>query len=76
MGDHFVVLYVHEGSMRFTVTARMERARLNVVDEWADQQGYTRVELASDLDKNSAEALRDQTRAEYEERGYTYQTRS
>ena len=76
MGEHFVVVYVHEKSRRFTITARMVRANMAVVDEWAAQRSYARIELASGLDKVQAAALRDQTWADYEARGYTYQERS
>ena len=76
MGEHFVVIYVDEKARQFTITARMQRARLKVVDEWADRQRYRRIELAKGLDKSQAERLRDRTRSEYEGRGYTYQTRS
>ena len=75
VGIHTVVLYVHEASQRFTITARMERARLPGVDDQMTAQGYTRTVLATNLNKQQAEALRDQTRDDYVAQGYEYQTR-
>jgi hypothetical protein len=62
-------------SKRFTITARMERARLPGVGDQMAVQGYTRIVLAENLDEQQAEVLRDQTRADYTAQGYEYQTR-
>jgi hypothetical protein len=74
-GLHRVVLYRDDESKRFSITARMDRARLPGVDAQMAARGYTRHELAACLDKAAAEALRDRERVRWEAEGYTYQTR-
>jgi len=74
-GLHKVVLYRDDASRRFTITARMNRARLPGVDAQMAARGYTRHQLATGLDKAAAEALRNRERARLEAEGYTYQTR-
>jgi hypothetical protein len=74
-GIHVVVLYIHEPLKRFSITARMERARLPGVDQQMADQGYTRKVLGEGLDKTKAEELRAKSRAKYQSSGYTYQTR-
>ena len=74
-GIHKVVLYVHEPSKRFTITARMDRSRLTGVDKQMARQGYTRTVVAEGLEKFQAEELRNRERAEWEAGGYSYQTR-
>jgi putative zinc finger/helix-turn-helix YgiT family protein len=74
-GIHKVVLYIHEESKRFTITARMEHSQLPGVNKQMAQQGYTRTVLAEGLDKHEAEAMRDRERKKYVEKGYAYQTR-
>jgi hypothetical protein len=72
---HKVVLYVNEQGKRFTITARMDRARLAGVDEQMAQPGYMRIEVAGGLEKKRAEEVRDRERAAWEAKGYTYQPR-
>ena len=60
---------------QFTVTARMERARLPGVDAQMAGEGYTRRVIAERLDKEQAETLRDKVRDEWTAKGYAYQTR-
>jgi hypothetical protein len=77
MGDgiHKVVLYVNQSERLFTITARMDRARLPGVDGQMSRPGWTRTLLAERLNKHEAEELRNRERAEWEAGGYTYQTR-
>jgi len=74
-GIHKVVLYVNEQAKQFTITARMDRARLPGVDEQMSQPGWTRTEIGKALDKDRAEVMRDHKRAELVAKGYSYQTR-
>jgi len=74
-GIHKVVLYIHEPSKRFTVTARMERAHLPGVDDQMAQQGYVRTVVAEGLEKHKATEIRNKKRYEYIAKGYAYQTR-
>jgi hypothetical protein len=74
-GLHRVVLYRDDVARLFSITARMDRARLPGVDAQMAEQGYTRHELAAGLDKAAAEELRDRERVVWEAAGYTYQTR-
>ena len=73
-GIHKVVLYVHEETKLFFITARMERARLPGVDDRMSRGGYSRIVLAENLDKAPAEELKDRTREEHVGRGYRYHT--
>jgi hypothetical protein len=74
-GTHKVVLYVHEKSKRFSITARLERARLRGVNKQMAGPSYTSIVLSENLEKQCAEWLRDRVRAACEVMGYTYQTR-
>ena len=78
MGDgiHKVLLYFNESERAFTVTARMDRARLPGVDEQMSEPGWFRELVADRLDKEAAEARKAKVRAEWEGRGFTYRTRS
>ena len=72
---HRVIVYRNDAVRKFTITARMDRARLSGVDAQMAEQRFTRHELAAGLDKASAEELRDRERARLESEGYTYCTR-
>jgi len=72
---HRVVLYRDDAARRFTITARMDRARLPGVDTQMAARGFSRHELAARLGKAAATALRDRERARWEAEGYTYVTR-
>ena len=72
---HKVVLYVCESEKAFTITSRMDRARLPGVTDQMSQPGWSRVVLAERLEKSVADERRDRERAEWEARGYEYRTR-
>jgi hypothetical protein len=74
-GIHTLVLYVNETEKAFSVTARMDRARLSGVDEQMSQPGWTRKLVADRLEKKVANSRKAQLRAEWETRGFTYLTR-
>jgi hypothetical protein len=74
-GLHRVVLYRNDAARQFSITARMDRARLPGVDAQMETAGFARYELASGLNKAAAEALRDRERVRLEADGYTYCTR-
>jgi hypothetical protein len=74
-GIHKVVLYFNKSEMEFTVTTRMDRARLSGVDEQMSEQGWTRELVAEGLDKDAAEFLKAELRTEWEWRGFSYHTR-
>jgi len=78
MGDgiHKVVLYINESEQAFTITARMDRARLPGVDEQMSEPGWTRELVADRLEKEEAKDRKAQVRADWEARGYRYRTRS
>jgi hypothetical protein len=73
--NHTVVRHLHEETKRFSVTARKPSARLAGVDKQMADAGYKRIVVADRLTKENAEELRDRDRAEWEGKGYTYQTR-
>jgi hypothetical protein len=74
-GLHKVVLYFNERSKQFTITARMDRARLPGVDKQMSQRKFTRKLIAEGLDKETAEENKKRERAKWKAKGYTYQTR-
>jgi hypothetical protein len=75
-GIHKVVLYVHEKSRQFSITARTEHAQLPRVNQQMAQQGYTRIVLAEGLAKQQANSLRDRVRDACETMRYEYQPRN
>jgi len=74
-GLHKVVIYIHDESKRFTITARMEHSQLPGVNKQMDEQGFRQIVLAEGLDKDEGETMRDGVREDYVQKGYAYQPR-
>jgi hypothetical protein len=73
MTTHHLVVFLNRGSRTFTVTSRMERARLLEVSAWALANGFTHRAITPRLfSKAAAEALKRRAIVNYRRRGYTY----
>ena len=75
MKEHFVRADVDDQNRIFTLTARKLSAKLLEVDNQTKAGGYRKVEIASRLTKQQAEAMKKALRAVYEAALYTYQER-
>ncbi len=72
-GIHHVVLYTRHDTKTFSITARMERARLEFVNNGKMVDGFTEVTLAENLHKDAAEELKNAVNDALKKAGYTYQ---
>src|SRR5262249_14788175 len=74
-GNHLVVVYTDHEAKRFSITARMERARLPGVNNQMMEMGFEAITLAKGLKKDAANRFKETIRKCYEEAGYAYQAR-
>lgn len=73
MTTHRFVVFLNRGARTFSVTARMERARLREVAAWAKANGLPTIGRAARLyTKVAAQALKRRAIANYMRRGFTY----
>lgn len=75
MGNHLVLVYVHDASKSFTATARMRSARLRGVILQTKGWGYRAIVIATNLDKATADAMKRSLCEAYKQAGYVYRTR-
>lgn len=72
MNEHHVVVYVNAAAKTFSATARMHRARLPEVDDWAKKNGFSWTTIAANIDKANAEAMKKREIRRYKGQGYQY----